>query len=481
MRSFRTGRGPVHRYRTLLSVSAWAAAAVASGTAVNAESPTEVTPRPNIVVVMTDDQSLANQAVMQRTNELVGGAAGTTFDNAVVSFPLCCPSRATFLTGQHSHNHGVVANVSPNGGYCALDHSQTVPVWLDEAGYFTAQVGKYMNHYGRCRAPDVPPGWDDWFGWVSAPRNGLYYDYTVHDDGTTVSFGADERDYSTDVFARHAVDVIRRQAGSPDPFFLLFQPHAPHSTDPVPAARHAGSLAGLALPRTPSFNELAIEDKPTFVAELPLLRESRIAVMQAAYERRVESLLAVDEAVAAIVRTLRSTDQLDNTVIIFTSDNGFLQGEHRVDAGKVRVYEESIRVPLLVSGGPFPAGATATQLVGNVDLAPTIVELAGAVPGHPLDGRSLVPIAQDPAVGAGRHLLIETTPAVADGYAAVRTPNHVYVEYGDGQRELYDLRSDPYQLENRAADPAYEEIRRRLERSLSRLRACSGTTCQTGS
>jgi arylsulfatase A-like enzyme len=400
-------------------------------------------PRPNVVVVMTDDEAVGNQWVMAATNRLVGGAKGTTFAEAVVSYPLCCPSRATFLTGQYSHNHGVVSNQAPDGGYCALDPTDTLPVWLHEAGYATAQVGKYLNQYGRCRPPDVPPGWDDWFAWISSPDNGSYFDYTVDDDGEVVAFGHAEEDYSTDVFARHAVDVIRARAAAPEPFFLLFEPHAPHSVDPVPAPRHAGALDGVALPTPPSFNEADVSDKPTFVSTLPLLDARDVADARDAYERRLEALLAVDEAVAAIVGALR-------------------------DTGVVR-------------GGPFPAGATVSRLVANVDLAATIVELAGAVPGHPLDGRSLVPIATDPGAGLGRQVLIESSPTAEGGYRGVRTPRYAFVQYHDGQRELYDLDADPYQLENRAGDPAYAEAERRLAGALARLATCAGATCVTGS
>jgi arylsulfatase A-like enzyme len=464
----------------LLVLAAVAAAALPAG-ARPVPAAATADPRPNVVVVMTDDEAVGNQWVMAATNRLVGGAKGTTFAEAVVSYPLCCPSRATFLTGQYSHNHGVVSNQAPDGGYCALDPTDTLPVWLHEAGYATAQVGKYLNQYGRCRPPDVPPGWDDWFAWISSPDNGSYFDYTVDDDGEVVAFGHAEEDYSTDVFARHAVDVIRARAAAPEPFFLLFEPHAPHSVDPVPAPRHAGALDGVALPTPPSFNEADVSDKPTFVSTLPLLDARDVADARDAYERRLEALLAVDEAVAAIVGALRDTGELRDTVIVFTSDNGFLQGQHRIEAGKVHAYEESIRVPLLVRGGPFPAGATVSPLVANVDLAATIVELAGAVPGHPLDGRSLVPIATDPGAGLGRQVLIESSPTAEGGYRGVRTPRYAFVQYHDGQRELYDLDADPYQLENRAGDPAYAEAERRLAGALARLATCAGATCVTGS
>lgn len=439
--------------------------------------------RPNILVIMTDDQRLDQMRALPKTRALLG-AKGTTFDNSFVDFSLCCPSRSTFLTGQYAHNHGVQANGGPHGGYPHLDHSNTLPVWLQEAGYYTAHVGKYLNNYG-VDSPAPPPGWSRWLGLID-PSTYRMYDYTVSDDGVPVTYKESPKDYQTDVLAAKAEEILRSRAGTDQPFFLTVAPIAPHlerigreQTPPRPAPRHRGKFATEALPTETSFDEADVTDKPAHISRRPRLTPAKRAHITEIYRAQLASLLAVDDLVERLVKALDATGQLDRTVIVFTSDNGFFLGEHRVSEGKYLPYEESIRVPLIIRGGGFPAGAHVAQMVSNVDLAPTIVALTGVRARRTQDGRPLLPLALDPNQGKDRTLLIEGYGEGKDKppFTAVRDPRWFYAEYKNGDRELYDLQSDPAELRSLHADPAASATRQSLARRLARLRACSGASC----
>jgi N-acetylglucosamine-6-sulfatase len=448
--------------------------------------------RPNVVVIETDDQTLESVRVMRNVRRLIGDQ-GTTFENNFASFSLCCPSRATFLTGQYAHNHGVQGNSPPDGGYERLDHSSTLAVWLQRSGYYTAEVGKYLNGYGQRSATVVPPGWSEWH---AAVKN-AYFGHTLNENGSLLAFGSDTAAYQTDVFARRALDVIRRRAPAEQPFFLWFTPYAPHAGGPrdaddppgigtpSPAPRHRNIFSGERLPRPPSFNEADVADKPAYIRQLPRLSPRRIAAIQENYQQRLETLLAVDEAVGAIVAELQRLGELDRTLVVFTSDNGFFHGEHRVPFGKVLVYEPSIRVPLLMRGPGVPRGLRLRQLVANIDLAPTILDAANATPGRRQDGRSLLPLLARPALQWGRDLLIEGRPEAGRGrrrgtFDAIRTPRYLYAEYTNGDRELYDLVRDPNELRSRHADPSLAPLRAELARRLAFLRECRGSACLIG-
>jgi N-acetylglucosamine-6-sulfatase len=440
--------------------------------------------RPNVLVIMTDDQTVEDMLVLPKTRALLA-AKGTTFTNSFVAYPLCCPSRATFLTGQYPHNHGVVANSGPNGGYQRLDHTNTLPVWLQEAGYYTAHLGKYLNNYG-VDSPAAPPGWSRWFGLID-PSTYKFYDYKVSDDGVPVSHGTAPADYQTDVLAEEAEGLLRSRAGAGQPFFVTVAPLAPHlekigngQVPPRAAPRHAGRFANEPLPARPSFSEADVRDKPAHIRRLPPLSPAKTARQTSIYRARLASLLAVDDLVERLVDALADTGQLDRTVIVFTSDNGFFLGEHRIPDQKYFAYEESIRVPLIIRGGGFPAGATATQPVSNIDLAPTIVALAGARAERVMDGRSLLPLARDPQQGRDRSLLIEGVGSgrTKPSYHAVRDPRWFYVEHSTGDRELYDLQKDPFQLTSRHGAAALASTRNDLARRLARLRTCSGNSCR---
>jgi N-acetylglucosamine-6-sulfatase len=287
------------------------------------------------------------------------------------------------------------------------------------------------------------------------------------------------------------LDLLRRRAPQAQPFFLSLAYLAPHSgqprepgdpqmATPVPAPRHRDRFAAEPLPAPPSFNEADVSDKPSAIRGRPLLPPRRVTQVREMYQQRLESLLAIDEGVARIVAELERLGELDETLIVFTADNGFFHGEHRVPNGKVLHYEPSTRVPLILRGPGVPAGMRLEQLVANVDVAPTIAAVAGAAAGRRFDGRSLLPLLRDAGISWGRDLLLQrggTGPAV---FQAIRTPRFKYVEYANGERELYDLAADPHELQSRHADPALASVRDDLARRLAVLRRCAGGTCRVG-
>ena len=471
------------RTRVAAAFLAVAAAAVGLAGATGAQTQ-QATSRPNVVVVMTDDQTVESLRVMTNVQRLLAGQ-GTSFANSFASYPLCCPSRATFITGQYAHNHAVMGNRPPMGGYekLAPTHGNTLPGWLQRAGYHTIHIGKYLNGYGRADPSKVPPGWTEWYGSVD-PTTYSFYGYTLNENGTLIRYGHRPDEYQADVFTRKAVTAVRRLARSQKPFFLSLAYLAPHSgapreTDdpwnlptPVPAPRHRNRFESEPVPRPPSFNEADVSDKAYYVRRLRLMDAESIAGVTEMYRQRLESLLAVDEGVAQLVQALRASGELDRTLIVFTSDNGYFHGEHRFREGKVQAYEPSIRVPLILRGPGIPRGARRTQDAINVDLVPTILEAAGGSAGRVLDGTSLLPLARDPQLFPARDVLLETNI-----YGAIRTPRYVYVKFGS-EHELYDLVLDPHQLRSRHADKSLEPIRTELARRLAFLRKCEGAACR---
>ena len=430
--------------------------------------------RPNVVVVMTDDQDVRSLRVMSTVREQLR-RSGTTFTNSFATFPLCCPSRSTFLTGQYAHNHGVQDNEPPAGGYAAFDDSRTLPISLRAAGYRTGLVGKYLNGYSTRR---VPPGWSDWHALMR--HHNRMYGYVLNENGRSRSYGSRPRDYQTDVLARKAAGFIDRASRGRKPFFLTLATGAPHSEtgrepgarNPRPAPRHRDRFRRTQLPRPPSFNEADISDKPAFVRSEPLIRGQALKTLAGRHRGRLGSLLAVDDAVRRLVAELRDAGELANTLIVFTSDNGFLLGEHRLTA-KTKLYEESARVPLLMRGPGVPRGVERRQITGNIDLAPTILDVTGAQPRRLMDGRSLIPLARSPGAASARDILFEN-----QGSAAVRTSRYLYAEHRSGETELYDLRADPFQLRSRHDDPALAPTRALLEQRLRELEDCAGASCR---
>ena len=439
--------------------------------------------RPNIVVIETDDQQLRSMRVMRNVNALIGNR-GARFTRSFVNYSLCCPSRATFLTGQYMHNHRVFDNTAPDGGFDrfqALHGNNHLAIWIRRSGYYTALIGKYLNGYGPRRL--VPRGWSEWRA-VTSQR---VYDYTLNENGKLVHYGTDSADFKQDVLTRKAVRLVNRRAPRAQPFFLWLTYTAPHSGGPdpnpnpptnckgsaKPAPRHAHAFDFRRLPRPANFNEADVSDKPAKIRARPRLSADRIAHIQRRYRCRLESLLSVDEGVKKVVDALRAKGELANTVLMFTSDNGFFHGEHRLPGAKTRIYEESIRVPLVMRGPRIPHGVNVSDLSINADLAPTIVDAANASPGLMMDGRSLIPVARQPGIERGRELLVEE-----EGFTAIRTGRYMYAEHNTGERELYDLSTDPFELRSRHADPAYVSVRGRLATRLNQLRSCAGPSCR---
>ena len=432
--------------------------------------------QPNFVFILTDDQDVGTMQYMPRVQELLVNQ-GTTFENAFVTNPLCCPSNVSILTGQYSHNHQILHNVPPQGGFqkfvdmrtdgdpTTLGDETTLATWLQDAGYLTGRVGKYLVGYPT-DSTYIPPGWDEWqasYGGFST-----YFNYRLNENGTVVQYGAGEEDYLTDVMTRKSIEFIDRAEATDDqPFFLFYGVNAPHAGatpngPPTPAPRHIGTFAGAQAPRTPSFNEVDVSDKPPHLRNLPPLSAGQISAIDSQYQARLESLQAIDEGIAQIIDALAARGELDNTYIFFSSDNGYHLGQHRQFQGKGEVYEEDIRVPLVVRGPSVRAGAAVDQMALNIDFAPTIAALAGAAAGRVMDGQSLIPLLEREAPGSWRQdFLVEIyrNPPMQPGAPglALRTQFETYVEYNDGFRELYDLRTDPYQLQNiyATADPSH--------------------------
>jgi len=449
---------------------------------------------PNIVVIMTDDEDVAIHDFMPKTKALLEDR-GTTFDNFFVSYPFCCPSRASILRGQYAHNTHIVGNEQPWGGFEKLRQlgleESTVATWLQTAGYHTAMIGKYINRYVPER-DGVPPGWDEWYVGGNAHRS---YDYTLNENGKMVAYGERPEDYLNDVLTEKAVQVIRNASAAGRPFFVYVLPYTPHSPS-VAAPRHLGMFADAALPTSPAFDEADVSDKPAFIRAIPPLDKEQIARLEVEYRRRLASLQAIDDMVESIVSALEAGGALERTYVMYSSDNGFHLGEHRLPAGKDFPYEEDIRVPMVVRGPGVPEGETIEAVALNSDFAPTFAEIAGIAPPAFVDGRSFLPLLENPDQAWRQSFLVERrqfeaqyvalaarlgmTEAELDQsaqYDAIRTPEWIYIEYGTGELELYDLAGDPHQLENvvDTADPALVAA---LAGRLAELRLCGGAECR---
>lgn len=444
----------------------------------------------NVVVVMTDDQTAASLSTMPQVNRLLGDE-GTRFETAIASFPLCCPARATALTGQYAHNHGVLHNNPPFGGFERLDNSNTLPVWLQSAGYRTMHVGRYLNGYEARHG--IPPGWTEWY---ASPHSGAfnYTAWKAFENGVVKSYPDEQNpgEHQTDFTTRRAVELINRVAPGEQPFFLSLWYVAPHfggprdpddpprPRTPSPAPRHRDAYAGVSMPRKPNFNERNMYDKPQVVADRRRLTPALAAGVQENWQQELEALMGVDEGVAQIVEALRRTGELDNTLIVYMSDNGYMHGEHRALAEKVLPYEESIRIPLMMRGPGVPRGRVDRRLVGNLDVPATILDAADVIPGRILDGRSLLELLEDPGAEWGRDILIENGNGAngVPAYRGIRTYRFLYVEHRTtGEYELYDLQSDPYQLNSVDGQARYAKVQRDLASRLRELTSCVGLDC----
>jgi N-acetylglucosamine-6-sulfatase len=426
---------------------------------------------------------------MPRTRRLLH-EQGATFSQYLVTYSLCCPSRSSILRGQYPHNTGVLGNRPPSGGFARFvevgNEASTVATWLEGAGYYTVLAGKYLNGYDQKTAAHVPPGWSDWHALLGPA---LYFDYHTSDNGQVVSHGHAPADYVTDALGAIADSAIRKAAANRRPLFLYLAPPAPH-LPAEPAPRHAGLFGDEPMPEGASYDEEDVSDKPAPIRERPRFTPLATLHFEKVYRNRLRSMQAVDEMVETLVATLRETGQLDHTYIIYTSDNGWHMGEHRLPAGKNTPYEEDIRLPLVIRGPGVPAGTVISRLALNIDLAPTIADLARVPVPAWVDGRSLAPLWRhtEPArwrscalVQRGPDSLTQEDegdePGLPWGFHALRTEQYNYVEWASGDHELYDLLADPAELHNlwREADPA---LAGRLHQRLVELSTCKGEKCR---
>jgi arylsulfatase A-like enzyme len=447
--------------------------------------------RPNIVFVLTDD--LAWNLVRYMPHVVQMQRQGETFDNYFVTDSLCCPSRASILTGRFPHDTRVYDNSPPEGGYSVFhergEEAETFAVALQRAGYRTALMGKYLNGYrpeareGHGR-PYVPPGWNEW----DVAGDGYpEYGYRMNSDGHVRSYGYRPGDYMTDVLARKGLRFIDRSAAAHRPFLLelaTFAPHAPYT----PARRDASSFPGLQAPRTPAFNAIG-SNEPAWLSRFAPLGPGQIAMIDAKFRKRAQAVQAVDRMIAQIEARLGADGVARNTYIVFSSDNGLHMGEHRLRPGKLTAFDTDIKVPLIVTGPGVPAGRAVASMTENIDLCPSFERLAGAHVQASVDGHSLVALMHGRRAGNWRReVLVEhhgrvyhrgdpDLPTFGSGnppsYEAIRTPHSLYVQYGTGELEYYDLGRDPFELSNVAARLSPGHLRR-LQRTLSAIANCHG-------
>ena len=442
--------------------------------ATTSKTTSATTARPNLILIVTDDQRADTIRFMPNVRRLLA-THGVTFRRFYVTTSLCCPARAGILTGQYARHTGVFDNVGPHGGANAFHDRSTIATWLSDGGYTTALVGKYLNGYSRFGRCYFPPGWSEWDALASEPE-AHYFDYPLNHDGTIQRYGNHPRDYSTSVLFRRGTSFA---LSAHQPFFLYLAPSAPHRPA-TQLPRDEGRFANLPPYRPPSFDEADVSDKP-WGNQIPPLPTSEIHEIAGIREHMLESLQAVDREVAFLVRALRRAGRLNHTVIALTSDNGFLWGEHRL-LSKVWPYEESTKVPLVVRVPWLTRPRTDSHLVLNIDLAPTLAQLGGVKPGLPEDGRSLLPLLEGRRMPWRSAFTEEwlgrpsTEVGAPPPFEALHTRRWMWVEYRNGWLELYDLRRDPYELNNLAQNPSTAGLRKRLSMELRRmLRAPPGS------
>jgi N-acetylglucosamine-6-sulfatase len=494
--------------------------------------------KPSIVVIQLDDQVYSDlyahylapnpgnplerrwRPVLPTIHSLLM-KQGVTFDHYYVSVPLCCPSRSALLTGRYAHNNGVLDNGGRHGGFEAFrrhDYRDNLAVWLKSAGYWTIHVGKFLNGYGPKAPPApgsagrksaVPPGWSDWQTMANDESEGLYYGFQIdsngvisrrygdptyqHEDPPTCTARPQRAcNYVTDVLTRKALHALATTPAN-RPLYLQLDYTAPHveksGSAPEPPTRYSGPLPGAIVPRTPAFNQRNMSGKAAFMRRLAPLSRRAIARIELEHRLRLESERAVDDGVRLVIRELRRIGRLANTYIVLISDNGWFEGQYRLATGKFLPYDPSNRMPLVIRGPGIPHGKESTQLVANIDLAPTFLQLAGARPTRPFDGRSLLRFARDPQRTEHRAILLESfarglplqvrgkgaAPVVS--YEGIRVGPYKYIEYGFGEKELYNLRRDPYELRSLVSDPRYRGVRRWLAGLLHPLEDCRGAGC----
>jgi arylsulfatase A-like enzyme len=482
-------------------------------------------PRPNVLVIETDDMRSDDLRWMPNVRRLLR-RKGLSFENSFAPYPLCCPSRASFLTGRYAHNHGVFSHVEPYG-FASFHDKRTLATVLQGAGYRTALVGKYLNGYGEqplrgTGEPSlsyVPPGWNQWYAgsdhlWqLGEPFRGGTYDYfdlVQNQNGRIVSSSGR---YSTDVMAEQTRSLVKRFGRRSAPWFIWWNPVAPHhgtpieSDDPPASWRADGHVTTWATPARPDWvkgrfdrrithgagvppggqPEADVTDKPGYLSKLPPVTPQERDALTVVTRQRAESLFVLDVQIGRTVSELSRSGQLANTVIMFTSDNGYYLGEHRKRQGKINLHEPSLRVPLIIAGPGVPQGRRYDP-VSTIDLAPTIAAYAGTRMRR-ADGVDLAPLIASgdrgwnrPVVTEGmmpeaRYLARKRLGGTALNTRGVRLGRWKLTRYSTGEAELYDLASDPLELVNLARRPRYAAVLADLRRIYRRYADCRGAAC----
>lgn len=437
---------------------------------------------PNIVFICTDDQDdLNDPAYMPKLKQYITDL-GIKYTRCYTERSVCGPSRASMLTGMCSHNTDVLGNDKPEGGYWKykLLEANALPVWLQAEGYKVWHVGKFMNHFAEDGPgpTHIPVGYDEWFVGPLEPEF-TYFDFDISDNGTVVSYtGHNSANYLTNVFTDKVVELIA--ASGPEPFFAFVWYLAPHNPA-EPAPIDTNNFGTVTMPQRLNYNEDDVSDKPTYIQGRDKINTNKA---QARWRERRECLLSVDRGIESIVNALTAKGVLASTVIIYMSDNGYTQGEHRL-SGKENTYEEGGRVPLIIKGPGINNGVTCSSLVWNIDITATICELAEATPGRTQDGVSLVPTFTD-QTPAGWRTALMVTAEVDTVYPvkAVYTDEwsfHVW-EGSTGpprptELELYRLTTDPFQMTNKANGAATATVQAELADALDTLVDCEGAEC----
>lgn len=402
--------------------------------------------RPNFLIIVTDDQRYDTMEYMPNTQELIFDQ-GVTFSKGYITTPFCCPSRASILTGMYAHNHGVQVNEDP------LEF-RTMVEDIHRNGYYTGLVGKYLNSWKG----DMRPEYDFWVSfWGGTMKN--YYDPDLNVNGTWSKYTG----YSTYLFRDYGVQFIEEASKQSKPFLLMYTPNAPHAPF-TPAKEDVNLLDGLEPFRPVSFNEEDVSDKPDSISNQAPLTEEDIKSIDTTRRRQLLTLIALDRTIPDLINKLKETGELDNTVIIFISDNGKHWGEHRLDS-KSTAYEESVKVPFAIRYPPLiPTPYVDDRVVANIDIAPTIYELSETRQPDTVDGKSLLPLFGGDTEWRD-HILLEAWPD-RGAWSAIHTGDYIYIETQDDVSEFYNLKLDPFEMDNAINDPQYQEMIAKLKQYL---------------
>lgn len=446
----------------------------------HAAGPTAGPPKTNIVMVLTDDLSM--NLVQYMPHVVALEKQGTTFANYSVTDSLCCPSRSSIFSGRFPHDTGVYTNSGKDGGFQTFksrgEESSTFATDLQQAGYRTAMMGKYLNGY-LPKDQYVPPGWNEW----DVAGNGYpEYNYNLLENGQIKHYG---HDYLTDVVSARASSFITGSVSAGKPFMVevaTFAPHAPYT----PADPDKDKFPGLKAPRTAAYDVLPT-DPPAWLASRAPLTTAEQTAIDTAFRKRVQAVQAVDRMIGSLEDTLDRAGVAGHTVVVFTSDNGYHMGEHRLNPGKQTAFDTDIHVPLVMAGPGIAKGGTESRPAENIDLRPTYDALAGAATPANVDGQSLVPLLAGHAPANWRTAALiehhgpDNDPADPDhpapnsgnptSYEAIRTVDYTYVEYADGAKEYYDHRADPDQLHNTVKQQPADRLAM-LHTTLLGLAAC---------